>query len=279
MRRRPTAQAPVPHASVSPDAALVHPHGERVVGRRSRGDELDVEPSGKRSAPCRREVVRWPGRASRRARGGGCRCRRSSRRPRRSPSIERPGPCRRSRDARRVVGRPARGARPPSVATRRPSGRRPDRRAPTAWTRQRMPLPLISARLPSALQQLHRDVGAVAARCSAEQPVGADAAVAVAQRARQRRRRRGCRRGRRGRGSRCPSPWCLWSAASVTSLARTADRTATGSQLPVPNHAIRGSRRNQHRWRRANGRVRATASSSASSSGTAVLDVVEAASR
>ena len=59
------------------------------------------------------------------------------------------------------------------------------RRATTAWARQRMPLPLISARLPSALNSVHRRRPAPSPSrgpgVTAQQPVGADAGMAIAQ--------------------------------------------------------------------------------------------------
>ncbi len=53
------------------------------------------------------------------------------------------------------------------------------RRAASAWAKQRMPLPLISARLPSALYSDHRR-GEPVGGLADEQPVGADAPCAVA---------------------------------------------------------------------------------------------------
>ena len=117
--------------------------------------------------------------------------------------------------------------------------------------------------------QDHRAVGAVGARLERDQPVGADAAVAVAERARR-------RRARAARDVPSSASWTrkslpvAWSLASVERCghghhhARRAGRTSHGFSA-APNQVMRGSRRNQIRWRRANARVRRTAASSAAS--------------
>ena len=78
----------------------------------------------------------------------------------------RPGPCRRATVDRRDGPAPStvddadRRRRSRSVAGESVAAVRPRR---AAWPRQRMPLPLISARLPSALRSTMRHVGAVGA--------------------------------------------------------------------------------------------------------------------
>ena len=81
-----------------------------------------------------------------------------------------------------------------------------------AWARQRIPLPLISASLPSALRSSMVSVGpiGVGRPGGPDEPVGADPAVAVAQRPAPGRRRSAWRPSRSSRTRKSlPSPWCL----------------------------------------------------------------------
>ena len=177
---------------------------------------------------------------------------------------------------------------PASVAIRRSPG--PWARA-HAWARQRMPLPLISAREPSRVEEHHREVGVVRPAGGAQQQaVGADAGAAVAQRARP--GRASAAWSSRTRKS-LPRPWCLerrrvvmafrpfsqpvrptlrnWRSGprearpSAPISVWRAGRATIGSS-PAPTQVMRGSPRNQTRWRRAKRRVRRTARSIASSS-------------
>ncbi len=150
-----------------PHPPLPHPEGEGV-GTGAHGDELDVDPPGvlpleRRSQRGHVDVGRDRDRG---APGGGCPCRpggpvgrrtcggRSGPRPAppmstEAPAEPRPPPARYS-----TVRTPAR------VATVNVGGC--TRPAPTAaWARQRMPLPLISATPPSALREVHGQVGPV----------------------------------------------------------------------------------------------------------------------
>ena len=91
----------------------------------------------------------------------------------------------------------------------------------TAWARQRMPLPLISAGEPSALSSSIVTSAPSVPAVTRMQAVGADAPVRRSQSATAiaRRRRGGRRRGRAGRGSRCPGRGAWSGACGVQSTA------------------------------------------------------------
>ena len=163
----------------------------RTCGRR---DELDVEPpprartadrAGPDPPPTRRRRAR-PSVGCRCPRWRSCRCHSRAARGHRRRSVTRPLATLAStvRD-RRSRERPRR-AQPASVAMRRSHARSP-RRVSSACARQRMPLPLISARDPSAL---NRSSGGHVA-----------SSVGGVPRSSHRRQRRECdgRRGARGR--------------------------------------------------------------------------------
>ena len=170
-------------------------------GRAARGEQVHVGPA--RDLPVDglahldqvdRPPRPRPAQPTGRARGGGCPCRRAGRGPRRRRPTRGPRRRRGRRPWPRTgCGSPRRPARA-TVTVRRPasvamgtSGPSPGSASSSAWARQRMPLPLISARDPSALRSSIRIGRAVARRRRGgpDEAVGADARVPVAQGARQ----------------------------------------------------------------------------------------------
>ena len=245
------AQAPVPQARVSPTPRS---HTRMVIssGPGPEGDELDVEPAGTLALELRAEP------STSTVAGSGPRTTRwglpMSTRSWPWPTLQRSGVAvdlgqahldrwpshRRAARSADTVDRPRPGGgQRPRTAGR--GGTSPASSA--AWARQRMPLPLISASLPSALRsskqqgvgpRRHRRAG------RPDQPVGADAPVAVAHGAGQPGvDRRGRRRGRAGRGSRCPGRG-TWSSVRDVVMVRLqspsrAGTTASGfSAAPIP---------------------------------------------
>ena len=241
-------------------------------------DELDVDARPGRSPFERRaELAHVDGGrvGDRGPPGGGCPCRPCSRRGRRCtatgladrprPSAhvdagpDRPGPLGRSRPS--TSGGPGRGQR-------RRTARRPatSPASSAAWARQRMPLPLISARLPSALHSSNdqrrpaRRAGARAAVRRGSAPSAPDAPAAVAH-------ARGPARPSTGASTvpsssrtrkSLPRPWCLASVQDGHGWLQSPSRagsTASGFSA-APNQVMRGSRRHHTRWRRAKRRVR-----------------------
>ncbi len=120
------------------------------------------------------------------------------------------------------------------------------------------------------VEQLHPAVGAVGAGAHDDEAVGADAAMAVAERdGLIRQDPLHARVGIEPRPDEevVPRGVQLREAdrAHAPQIARSVGRSVHGLS-EVPNQVMRGSRRNHMRWRRANRRVRATAASSAASS-------------
>ncbi len=159
--------------------------------------------------------------------------------------------------ASRARARPWR--RPPPVSTTSvPSAPRPSRAATHASVR--MPLPLISAIAAVGVVEEHLGVGAVVAGLHDDQAVGADAGVAVAERARL---VVGDRVSRRVRTEPRPHEEVVAGGVQLgqpdgshaLQLASRAGRTVHAFS-GAPNQLMRGSRRNHMRWRRANWRVR-----------------------
>ena len=131
-----------------------------------------------------------------------------------------------------------------------------------------MPLPLISASPPSALcssMDRSQPSGPGPTRMMPSAPMPRRRSARRRTWATESRRRR---RGRGRPGSRCPAPSCLVACTApfsqatprqpCTSSARSSSAWRLGG---VPAQVMRGSRRNHDAWRRANCRVRRTASS------------------
>ena len=230
------AHAPVPHASVTPtprswtriviawrlgpgldelDVDVRHRGAEREQGRRRRRRRRR-----RRVRVAEAEVGDRPlGSAPRRYQPSG------------SSMVGRPRPCRRGPRSRAgsAVGATSTRRAPASVGMQ--LGPRSPRRAATACAKQRMPLPLISARLPSALYSTMRAAWPSSALAD-EQPVGADAPLAVAQTASASRPARRAREGGRRPGSRCPA-----RGASQLSVCHCADPHDT------QRHSVAGGER------------------------------------
>ena len=151
---------------------------------------------------------------------------------------------------------------------RRPRSR-PSARA-QAWTRQRMPLPLISARLPSALKSaMPTSAPWPPLGMSASWPTSRPSAPMP------RRRSHTCRRTtprsprpggeplvvEQTRKS-LPRPWCLVSLTDASAAQRLLEQVDGGvrGRRRISTQRMRGSRRNQRSWRTANWRVRVMAS-------------------
>ena len=143
-----------------------------------------------------------------------------------------------------------------------------------------MPLPLISARPPSALSSTMRDVGAVGRRA----PRGAGRrrrrrGGGRRPRARGRRRPAACRRRRASTRKSLPRPWCLVrrmrSGQSAVASSDCSDGFSSRVGSAASSQRMRGSRRNHARCRRAKRRVRRTARSTASSRAQLAVDVGE----
>ena len=163
----------------------------------------------------------------------------------------------------RVVGRStaSRSRSPASVRIR--CGTMSPRRVASAWAKQRMPLPLISARLPSALNST------IARRVAVrpDSPTSSPSAPIP-------RRRSHTRRASAGRSSTCgwnttrkslPSPWCLVSVSVL--MRRVLPPRSVPTRRPgrrsTSTQRTRGSRRNHRSCRTANWRVRTTICSTA----------------
>ncbi len=143
------------------------------------------------------------------------------------------------------------------VAPREPLAGRDPREAPDA----------VAAHLGEpavGVAELHRAVRAVRTREERDQPVRTHAPMAIAESARD----RGV--GRAGAVESdddeevVPGPMELRDVRHALHLASRAGSSAHGLST-VPNHAMRGSRRNHMRWRRANDRVRRVTVANASS--------------
>ena len=169
--------------------------------------------------------------------------------------------------------------RPPAVATVKLGGEtRPASTA--AWARQRMPLPLISASPPSAL-----------CSCMERSQPSRPGPTRMIPSAPMPRRRSASRRtwatenrmassGSSTTRKSLPAPSCLVACttpfsqvASLSRARRSACSSSSWASAALVAQVMRGSRRNHEAWRRANWRVRRTASSTQPVQRHAVLQV------
>ena len=174
-----------------------------------------------------------------------------------------PRPCRRRPRSRRDLSVGVNVTRRSPASVRIRCGSRSPRRRASAWAKQRMPLPLISAREPSALYSTIR-----AAYPGSVSPTSSPSAPMPRRRSHTRRARAAqivdVAGGTTTRKS-LPSPWCLVSSRSAIRFPVPASTSATGSSS-TSIQRMRGSRRNHRSWRTANWRVRVMVAAMAASS-------------